>query len=143
MPDINPIYAREKYDTDIESKESMKDKRDKGCIIFDLFMDNVQEAFSTDKISRKINNTYLEFLGEGVISLFLAWDMIINHPNSKDADIDSKRIENSSTKKFLEVMSNKENKLYEYSGIPVHKTLEFFVPPFLKSSYYLKAKFFK
>ena len=39
-------------------------------------------------------------------------------------------------------MVQDENRLYEFAGIPFHKSLEFFIPPVMRSSFYLAAKFF-
>ena len=123
-------------------KNSYKDDRDKWNILFDLLVENIQEAFTSDKAKRTYDNSFLEFLGDGVISIFLAWHLIINFPMSKDVDVDSLRIENSSSKKLFEIMTNEDYRLHEFTGIPVHKTLEFFIPPVIRSSYYLAAKFF-
>jgi len=39
-------------------------------------------------------------------------------------------------------MINDEHRLYDYIGVPIHKILEFFVPPVLKPSNYVIAKYF-
>ena len=109
--------------------------------MFEILLDNVQEAFTPIEAKREYDNSILEFLGDGVISVLLAWSLIINNPTSRDSDVDSLRIECSSSKKLFEIMTNDEYRLYEYAGIPIHKTLEYFIPPVIKSKYYLKAKF--
>ena len=142
IADWEPIYIRNKSEVELNMKNSYKDDRDRSNILFDLLIENIQEAFTSDKVKRIYDNSFLEFLGDGVISIFLAWDLIIKYPMPKDVDIDSLRIENSSSKKLFEIMTNEKFRFHEYVGIPVHKTLEFFTPPVIKSSYYLSAKFF-
>ena len=142
IADWEPIYIRNKSEVELNMKNTYKDDRDRSNILFDLLIENIQEAFTSDKVKRIYDNSFLEFLGDGVISIFLAWDLIIKYPMPKDVDIDSLRINKSSSKKFFEIMTNEEFRFHEYVGIPVHKTLEFFTPPVIKSSYYLSAKFF-
>ena len=142
IADWEPIYIRNKSEVELNMKNTYKDDRDKWNILFDLLIENIQEAFTSDKAKRTYDNSFLEFLGDGVLSIFLAWDLIIKYPMPKDVDIDSLRINKSSSKKFFEIMTNDDFRLYEFIGIPVHKTLEFFIPPVIKSSYYLAAKFF-
>ena len=140
VADWEPVYIRNKSEVELNMKNTYKDDRDRWNILFDLLVENIQEAFTSDKAKRTYDNSFLEFLGEGVITIFLAWHLIINFPMFKDAD--SLRIENSSSKRLFEIMTNENYRLHEFTGIPVHKTLEFFVPPVIRSSYYLAAKFF-
>ena len=140
IADWEPIYIRNKSEVELNMKNTYKDDRDKGNILFDLLVENIQEAFTSDKAKRIYDNSFLEFLGDGVLSIFLAWDLIINYPMPKD--VDSLRINKSNSKGLFEIMTNEEFGLHEFTGIPVHKTLEFFTPPVIKSSYYYDAKFF-
>ena len=142
IPNIDPIYIRDKSEWEISSKEKYSDERDKGSIIFDLLVETVHEAFTSEKAKRSFDNSTLEFFGEGLVSLFFVWESIIQNTNLKAENI-SKILNGKLTEdKLFEIISDDKARLYEYVGIPVHKTLEFFIPPVIKPAYYLAAKFF-
>jgi hypothetical protein len=119
----------------------------------------MQEAFTCEKFKKGYDNCILEFLGDGVVSIFLAWHLILNNPGSKDVEVDGLRIENSSSKslykisvdesKNINLYNNIDHELYDKDFVvnnishPTHKILEYFCPPFIKSSNYYSIHFFE
>ena len=134
VADWEPVYIRNKSEVELDMKNTYNDDGDRGNILFDLLIENIQEAFTSYKAKRIYDNSFLKFLGDGVISIFLAWDSIINYQMTINM--------NSFGDKCYEIMTNEDGRFHEFTGIPVHKTLEFFVPPVIWSSYYLYTKFF-
>lgn len=118
------------------------DDRDRGTQYFENLVDTVQEAFTCEKVNKAHNNIFLEFLGDGVLSMFLAWDLVIRTMNNKSTDdIDSMRIQNSSAKKLYEICVADRFKLYEYMTVPLYKVLEFFVYPIFKINDFIQFRF--
>lgn len=112
IPIWEPVYIRKAKDSNINFEDKFEDERDKGFQRFENLVENVEEAFTIDKTS-KYDNSFLEFLGDGVISLFLAWDLVTHYVRWRDqADLDTRRIQGSSSKKLFEV--NIQQGLYEF-----------------------------
>lgn len=110
-----PVYIRKAKDSNIDFSENYQDERDQGLRLFENLIENVEEAFTIEKTS-KYDNSFLEFLGDGVISLFLAWDLVIHNVRWRDQpDLDSRRIQGSSSKKLFEV--NIQQELFEFVSL--------------------------
>ena len=142
IADIEPIYIRDKTESEILNKHKYEDIRDKGNILFDMLCENIHEAFTSEKAKRSFDNSFLELFGEGIISLFLGWNYILMNPTRKTRDIKLLTEVEHYHKKMFEIIASEDNNLYKYVVPPVHKTLEFFIPPIMKTSYYLSVKFF-
>jgi hypothetical protein len=110
---------------------------------YEYLIECLMHSLTSDKIKKSYNNQYFEFLGDGVLSIFLSWHLIMNNPNSKDVDVDKLRIENSSSKKLLEIAISDENTFEEYLIHPQYKLLEYYCPPTLKKSHYFSIKHFE
>jgi len=130
---------------------------------FEHLIDNIEESLTPEKIDKYINNNYLEFLGDGVISVLLAWDLIMKQMyknNNNQNDIDTERIQNSSSRKLIELCKDAEiyNKnfandqkeedyddlfnfplnycyLHDYIVRPGYKLFNFFCAPLLSFRY--------
>lgn len=100
-------------------------------------------ALTSEKIKKSYNNQFFEFLGDGVLAVFLAWYLVISNPNSKDTDVDKLRIEHSSSKKLFQIATNEVNYFEDYLIHPGYKILEYFVPPVIKKGSYFDIKHFE
>lgn len=59
-----------------------------------------------DKLKKPYDNSFLEFYGDGVLSILVAWDLILlkcYEKNDKSQDIDSVRIDKTGSRKLFEV----------------------------------------
>ena len=89
----------EKYPKEV----SIRTERDRYVIHLEYFIETFREAMTKDKINKKKNNSFLEFLGDGVLSLLVAWDLILTRSYEKGKEIDNMRIEKTSSRKLFEV----------------------------------------
>jgi len=119
-----PVYQRDivketdlkfGFEEELEQKRETKskgkdfDSRDLGAIHLEHLIENIQESLTVDKCRKNYDNSYLEFLGDGVISLLLAWDLILKRDYmdpSNQIDIDTLRIQYSSLRKLVELCKN-------------------------------------
>jgi hypothetical protein len=144
LQEIDIVYTRNTEDSTVDLKQKFKDFRDKQTQIFEYLLENVQEAFTIDKSGRGYDNSYLEFLGDGVISIFVVWDLVLKYGfGSTDIDIDTQRIQTTSLKKLYNIGVHPKYNLFEFLIVPQHKVLEFFIFPLLKLSPFLTIKFFE
>ena len=120
-----------------------KDHKEYSGYEFEYLCECVMHALTSDKIKKSYNNQYFEFLGDGVLAIFLAWHLVISNPNSKDTDIDKLRIEHSSSKKLFQIATNDTNYFEDYLIHPGYKILEYFVPPVIKKGNYFDIKHFE
>ena len=121
---------------------TIHDNRDKDHILFDLLTENIQEAFTSEKAIQTFDNSFLEFLGEGVISLIFGWNYAFFNSNKNFEEVmNLTKIETHHNSMF-NIIVDEERGYLDYIGIPIHKTLEFFIPSIIKTPYYLQIKFF-
>lgn len=109
--------------------KDMKESKEVLGYEFEYFSEWVMHALTVEKIKKTYNNQFFEFLGDGVLAIFLAWHLVLHNPTSKDLDVDKLRIEASSSKKLFEIATNSNNYFEDYLIQPGYKLLEFFVPP--------------
>jgi len=176
--DYIPIYTREikyKHDKEFNFKQYINagenSKRDKSQLHFEHLIENIQEALTPSKCKMHYDNSYLEFLGDGVLSMLLAWDLIMKQiykNTNNQGDIDTLRIQNSSSRKLIELCKDAEifNKdfrinqgeneedpffnfpsdysyLYEYIVKPIHKNFDFFQFPLLNQRYDIQILYYE
>ena len=142
IPNLDPIYIQNKTESSIEIKDNCTDSRDKDHILFDMLTENIEEAFTSEKAKRTFDNSFLEFLGEGVISLILGWNCALFNSNKNIEEVMNLTKIKTHHNSMFNIIVDEERGYLDYIGIPIHKTLEFFIPSIVKPPYYLQTKFF-
>jgi len=141
---IEIVYRRDTFDSYIDFKKESTDIRDNGTAYFEYLLENVQEAFTTDRSNREYDNSFLEFLGDGVISMLVAWDLVLTNENDpKNTDIDSKRIQMTSSKKLYSIGVNFRFTMYDKLVVPQNNLLKYFIFPLFKLGAFWEVKFFE
>lgn len=99
------MYVRKSKKDHIKNFNFDTSEPDQGELYFEHLVDNIEESLTSEKVKKAIDNTFLEFLGDGVFSLLLNWDLVLQ---KRYVDvIDSDRIEKTNKKElFLRCQSS-------------------------------------